>query len=146
MKKIIAVLLCMSLLFSLGACFGDDDDKNMNNSNGTNQSDTQNNNNGSSNGQNGSMNNNGGTNSGTMNPNTNGGANNNNMNGNTNAIEDLTDEERETLRSRIDAIDGITFSDLTFDGTNAMLRVESTLDEIGDDVRACETVIAELHK
>ena len=121
MKKIIAVLICVMLIFSMAACMRDDDNKDMDTLDGTNQSDMQNN---SGTGNNGSVNN------GTMN---NGGTN-NNMNNNK-AIEDLTDDEKQTIRSRIDAIDGITFSDITFDGTRAMLRVESGLDEIGDDIR-----------
>ena len=122
MKKIIAVLICVMLLFSVAACMGNDDNKDLNTPNGTNQSDMQNNS--------GTGNSNGSVNNGTMN---NGGTN-NNMDNNK-AIEDLTDDEKQSLRSRIDAIDGITFSDITFEGTRAMLRVESELDEIGDDMR-----------
>ncbi len=139
MKKLTAILICFMLIFSLAACFGGGDKNDMNN-NSTNQSGQNDGLNGGgsggfdengNSGTDGSMNGNGSMNgSGSMNGNTNGG------NGNTSGmIEDLTDPERESLRSRIDAMDGLTFSDIRFEGTKAYLTVKSTLGEIGKDVK-----------
>lgn len=140
MKKITAILICLMLIISFAGCFGDDDENNNTNTHGTNQNDGMNgggsggfdrNGNSGTGSMNGGTGGNidGGTN-GTMNGNTNGG-----MNGNTSMIEDLTDAERESLRSEIDSIDGITLSDIRFEGDKAFITLRSTLDEVGDDVK-----------
>ncbi len=133
MKKTIAILMAFMLILSMTACMGNkDNNDNMTNNNGSSQ-----------NGTNNDMNN--GTNNNGNNGNMNGTNGNNNMNGDSNmngmAIEDLTEAEKETLRSQIDAMDGLTFGDIRFEGTKAMVTLESTLDEIGDDVRESLTNI-----
>ena len=105
MRKLIAILISFMLLFTVAACFGKDDGKdnmNNNNNNGSSQGGSYNdgtNGGGSGGNMNGGSMNGGGMNNGSMN------------NGSMDSVEDLTDAERETLRSQIDSTHGLTFGD-----------------------------------
>ncbi|MBR6801612.1 MAG: hypothetical protein IKM61_07670 [Eubacteriaceae bacterium] len=129
MRKLIAILISFMLLFTVAACFGKDDGKdnmNNNNNNGSSQGGSYNdgtNGGGSGGNMNGGSMNGGGMNNGSMN------------NGSMDSVEDLTDAERETLRSQIDSTHGLTFGDIRFEGTKAMITLKDVTEEIGDDVR-----------
>jgi hypothetical protein len=134
MRKLIAILISFMLLFSAVGCMTKDDEKNPTDNNATNQGGSMGD--GTNGGGSGGFDNNtpgGNMGGGSVN---NGGMNNNNMNGNmTNSVEDLTESERETLRTQIDSLDGITFNDIRFEGEKAIISVKNAMGEIGEDVK-----------
>lgn len=122
MKKFLILSLCVLLCFGmLCGCTKTDTDTN-------DGSQTPNNNQTQPNDQNQNQNDSQTPNNGQ---NQNGGSDNS-----SDRLEELTDAEKASLREQIDAIDGLTYSDITFNGTTARLKVQSELAEFGDDVKS----------